>query len=393
MIKSLIMKNKIILALMLSALCFTSCSRETSGVETPSVLPPVTKESYEYKFSRNGLSTVDLETGKEMIDLFYLLDNGMKIASSQSRNYYERKGSVYALSMKDITAASSYYASKTALQTAVRNEIEVMFGELKAISDNSGLEAKKGQAGFIGYEEERRYVDAYGIETGQVLQKALMGVALLDQVLNQHLGEEVLGDAQLQKDNSNLVMVTGKRYTALEHHWDRAYAYMGRENSKFTPLFIANYLEKETKDMPFLAGIDERVYTAFYKGRKAVVDKDYTEMKKQAAIIRGELNKLLAARAIYYLKKGIPDLREDVRNAFHGLSEAYGFIYALNVARKEDGSSYLSPAEINRILAEFRGEHGFWEVDRLAADESTKGSLLNLSKQIADKFGFKVNEV
>ncbi|MCD5968391.1 DUF4856 domain-containing protein, partial [Riemerella anatipestifer] len=84
------MKNKIILALMLSALCFTSCSRETSGVETPSVLPPVTKESYEYKFSRNGLSTVDLETGKEMIDLFYLLDNGMKIASSQSRNYYER---------------------------------------------------------------------------------------------------------------------------------------------------------------------------------------------------------------------------------------------------------------------------------------------------------------
>lgn len=142
-----------------------------------------------------------------------------------------------------------------------------------------------------------------------------------------------------------------------------------------------------------MAGIDERVYTAFYKGRKAVVDKDYTEMKKQAAIIRGELNKLLAARAIYYLKKGIPDLREDVRNAFHGLSEAYGFIYALNAARKEDGSSYLSPAEINQILAEFRGEHGFWEVDRLAADESTKGSLLNLSKQIADKFGFKVNEI
>ncbi|WP_018676283.1 DUF4856 domain-containing protein [Riemerella columbina] len=387
------MKKRLILTLMLSTLALTSCSRDGGGGDNGGgTNPPVVNESYDYKFSRDGFSTVDFKEGEALINLFYKLDNGLKSASRFSKNYYQEKG-VYGKSLDDITATSiGYYLKNTTLKTEVKQDIDHYFEDLVLIA-NANQEAKKGIAGWIGYDEERRYVNGYGEETGQVLQKALMGVALLDRINNHHLSSEILNDAKLQKDNSNIVLVSGKKYTELEHHWDMAFAYLGKENSLYKPLFIANYLEKETKDMLFLRGVDERVYKAYYKGRKAVVSQNYDEMKNQAEIINKELGTLFAARAIYYLKKALPDMKEDARNAFHGLSEAQGFIYALNSIRKADGTPYLSHAEVQQLLTDLRGAGGFWDVDRLAASKNTKGSLLNISERIANKFGFKSEDI
>ncbi|SDD86729.1 DUF4856 domain-containing protein [Riemerella columbipharyngis] len=387
------MKNKIILALMLSSLSFISCSRGDGGSSSEPITPITVDESYKYEFSRNGFSTVDLNEGIEMINSFYQLDKSLKTAGITSLSKYQSLTS-YDKSMESITASSTgYYLKNSALRTKVLNDVRHLFDDLDMIRNAGGSEAEEGKAGFIGYDQEKRYVNEYGIETGAVLQKVLMGLALLDQISNDQLSNNVLDNSKLQNDNSNGVLVSGKKYTELEHHWDLAYSYLGKENFTQTPLFISNYMEKETIDMPFLKDIDKRVYKAFYLGRKAAVEKNYTEMKAQANVIKKELNTLFAARAIYYLKKGIPDLRENVKNAFHGLSEAYGFIYALNACRDTNGKQYVSYDEINQMLSDLKGERGFWDVDRLAADESTTGSLLNVSKRIADKFGFNVNDI
>lgn len=388
------MKNKLIISTLLSTLVLSSCSRGSSADEQPTsaVTPHTPPISYDYQFSREDISTVDLEEGKLLIDQFYWLDNRMKSSSSFSREKYQEKMH-FGKSIEDITAQSiGYYLKNETIKAQVKKDIDHYFEDLELIA-NANQEANKGIAGWIGYEEERRYVNSYGEETGQVLQKALMGLTLLDRINNHHLSDEVLNNVKLQKDNSGLVLVPGKKYTELEHHWDMAFAYLGKENSVFKPLFIANYLEKETKDMPFLKGIDERVYKAYFLGRKAIAEKNYTEMNQQAAIIKKELNTLFAARAIYYLKKAIPDLKEDPRNAFHGLSEAYGFIYALNATLKNDNTPYLNHSEIQQLLSDLRGTDGFWEIDRLAADSKTKGSLLYTAQTIATAYGFNLNEI
>lgn len=383
------MKNKIILALVLSTLCFSSCSSDrestTTSVSPSTPNPPVTSESFDYQFTRNGSNTVDLQEGITLIDLFYSLDKGLKNANKFSKDYYTKKGN-FGKSVEDITAATS--ASQN---TKIKEDINKFFAQLKQLSDNVA-EAKEGQAGTIGYEEETRYVDAKGIEIAQVLQKTIMGMALLDQITNYHLSDQVLKNDKLLKENDNQTLVPNKKYTALEHHWDLAYAYLGKHNATYNPLFIANYLKKETRGMKFLTDIDTKVYKAFYLGRKAATEKNYSEMRAQADIIRKELNTLFAARAIYYLKTAINDLKEDPRNAFHGLSEAYGFLYALNAA-KTNNQPYVSYDEIQVLISDLTAGKGFWEIDRLAADQSTKGSLLNISKRIADKFGFNVNEI
>jgi hypothetical protein len=121
-----------------------------------------------------------------------------------------------------------------------------------------------------------------------------------------------------------------------------------------------------------------------------VVAGDFETRDEQANIIRAEISKVIAVRAVYYLQSGKRYLHGSNQNTgggFHALSEGYGFIYSLQFTRVPNSDSpYFTPAEVTTILDKLMGdgENGLWDV--------TPETLDQLSDQIADAFEFTVQE-
>ena len=133
-------------------------------------------------------------------------------------------------------------------------------------------------------------------------------------------------------------------------------------------------------------GIATNIYNAFKLGRAAIVAKDYTVRDQQAQIIRAEISKIPAVRAVYYLQSTKTSLAaNDPARAFHALSEGFGFIYSLQFTREPNTQeAYFNNTEVNAFLAQLTTGNGFWEV--------TPATLDSLSQTIADRFGFTVAE-
>src|SRR5690606_16502464 len=101
-------------------------------------------------------------------------------------------------------------------------------------------------------------------------------------------------------------------------------------------------------------------------------------------IIRENLSKVIAVRAIYYLQSGKKKLAEDkFGSAFHDISEGYGFIYSLRFTNNSDtGMPYLSKAKIDEYKEQLLSDNGFWDV--------TPDTLDSISEEIANAFGITV---
>ncbi len=106
-------------------------------------------------------------------------------------------------------------------------------------------------------------------------------------------------------------------------------------------------------------------------------------------IIKSELAKVAAVRAVFYLMEGKSKLTQDKGiKAFHALSEGYGFIMALRFTNKHGTNApFVSKSEIDAILTELTaGKNGFYDVDYLNV------KLDGLAQKIASKFGFTVEQ-
>lgn len=115
----------------------------------------------------------------------------------------------------------------------------------------------------------------------------------------------------LEADNQ--AVMEGGNSTAMEHYWDIAWGYLGSINAdpdRISPLFLANYIEKEAVGMKGLENINVAVYHAFQAGRKAIVGNRTDEVRKQVGEIRGLLSKMLVLRTMFYLNESSKILRQ-----------------------------------------------------------------------------------
>jgi hypothetical protein len=247
-------------------------------------------------------------------------------------------------------------------------------------------DASAGIAGKLTDATRSIHVNAKGHEIDQTFVKGLIGGMTLDQIVNNYLQSCQLESGSRKDDNTNGVLSSGKNYTDMEHKWDEAFGYLyGQEedakradlgsapNGKGTTL---NKYFKKVNDSN-QPGIAEIVYNAFKKGRAAIVAGDYQVRDAQANIIQIHLSKVIGYKAVDYLNGYMSKMAAgNTADAFHALSEGYGFIMSLQFTNNGSNVPYFTKAEADAMLAKI---DDFWTVQ-----DSDLTSMVN---DIKSKFG------
>ncbi len=391
--------NKYILgSLSLALFTFTSCSDDDTIIEEPGLIVPET-----YTFERNGTTTVDFEGQSSRLLMLQEMGNYIKDQAAVSAivdvtvldNMYANTNNPFSTTelnasgkqLRNKTAASKDYfvnlggGGSIVEQAEVRSYFETQFDDANAASQ--GAAASANVAGYYVDGSSTRLFAANGLEPQQVLLKGMMGACFMDQIVNNYLSSAVLDESTSKEDNTNKVLVSGYNYTNMEHKWDEAYGYIyGAGGGKYWD----SYINQVDADADF-SSIKENIEVAFRKGRAAIVANNYSVRDEQIAIIKSNLAKVPAVRAVYYLKNGKSKLITDNgAKAFHAISEAYGFIMSLRYTNNpETNAPYFTKTEVDALLAELTdGTNGLWDVDYLNIH------LDSIAIEIATRFGFTV---
>lgn len=370
--KTLVRQLKLnFLAPAITILIFASCEKEEA---LPNLRASISyskiSDTTPYKslfVSNSGDSTVDLKSGNDRLKMFQAVNyylgeairNNKNLDGSVLKNMFSNSGNPFTdISPLNITGAAlnssgvqlrNITAASTTESETARIRLEALFGDMATVSKSVGITAKKGTAGQLG----NYLVDAQGVETAQVIQKSLIGAMQLDYISN------VLLNTGLNADNYTLV--SGKTYTQLEHNWDEAYGLL-----TLNPIFLAGSTDatRGTSESFLGSYVWEynktgyaKIYTAFLKGRVAIVNNDKTELKTQATLIRTEMEKALAASAVGYLGKWKTGTTDASRA--HAIGEGLGFIYSLRYCTQFDANAKFSDDILNALVTPTTG---FWDL-------------------------------
>ena len=363
--------------LFIAALGLASCSKD--DVVTPTT--PALRAKIDYATltatspyttsfkDAGGTVTVDLGAAATRLDMFTELNSYMATVAvatpaapatldlARLRNLYANTNAPFAnaalntlgVQLRDKTGASFSDANAA----TVRNYIDGQLANLATASQSVNQPATPGTAGRVG----RYLVDARGFEPNQVVQKALIGALLLDQI-----GNVLLSSNSLAADNGKVV--AGKLYSEREHNWDMAYGYLTSNTIMTTDIaltprerFLAGYLNE--KNGPASPG----VYLALLKGRAAIVNNDEATLKTQADLIRTELERTIAKSAVSYLANW--KAAADPAIKAHALGEGIGFIYSLRFCTKAGADAAWADTVLNGLTS---GTQGGWSLTNAQAD-------------------------
>lgn len=387
----------------LSSLALVSCSsddNENTIVTPPSVATPTT-----YSFERNESSTISYSGQTTRIAMAEalvtaLLDNtttettldGMFAHIENATDFEDTALNASNKSIRSkIAASSDFFSANTTDAATIKNQFDDWIAA--QVSQVFPIWNDLATAGTAGQLQEAgggatRYINAKGLELNQAIAKSLIGALMADQILNNYLSTAVLDAGDNRANNDNKVLEEGKNYTSMEHKWDEAFGYLyGAEIDAEAPLlaadsFLSKYLSRVEDDTDF-QGIATTIYDAFKLGRAAILANDYTVRDEQAEIIRAEISKVIAIRAVYYLQQGKTKLGSDTAAAFHDLSEGFGFIYSLQFTRIPNTTvPYFTKSEVDGFLDQLMADDGFWDVDATILDQ--------ISTTIAAEFSFTV---
>ena len=360
------MHKKLVLSLAAATLLFASCKKDPVEPVTPPTPMEIPYDgltsttSYITTFKGDdGNTSVDFSGQSTRIAMLKELDAHMKswttgtVDANKLKNMFANTNSPFANA--DLNAATDKtIISKTAVSfSAVDAETErnrfKSFFDAQATASLSRLDsAYEGHAGKLG----NYLVNEKGFEYAQFVQKGMMGALMLDQISNVYLGTD-----KQAADNS--VIVSGKNYTQLEHHWDEAYGYL-TSNAYFPmkdPNDATKWLESFLGSYVRQVGDPTLVYMAFLKGRAAIVNKDDATRNAQIEYIRTTLEKAVATICISYLNKANDATTNAAR--FHALSEATGFLYSLRFAY----NAKVNATKSNQLMDQLMNKPGgFWDL-------------------------------
>ncbi|GGH20019.1 DUF4856 domain-containing protein [Dyadobacter endophyticus] len=334
-----------------------------------------------------GDTTADLKSGTDRYRMFQALNYYLGSAVRDSatldatvmKNMFANSGNPFkdikagavVVNGNDLNASGVQLRNLTASSRANaetdRKLLEGYFNEMAESSKSVKQTAAKGKAGKLG----TYLVTANGIEIAQIIQKGLIGALQLDYIGN------VVMDKGLEADNKTLV--SGKKYTALEHNWDEAFGLLtpnpiflegatdAAKGAKATESFLGSYLWEYNK------ASYAKIHTAFVKGRVAIVNNDKTELKTQATFIRTEMEKAIASAALGYLAKWKSGTTDAARA--HAIGEGLGFIYSLRYCTINGADSDFSDAILLALIGP-GSPNQFWDLtnDKVnaASDAITK---------------------
>jgi hypothetical protein len=321
---------------------------------------------------QTGASTVDLSQGRARLSMIRAMDTYMKTVTPAGstvvldgtvlKNMFANTGSPFSdaalntsgLAVRSVTGLSATDPEK------VRKRLDDHFVAIAEASKSVQLTAAEGKAGKLG----TYLVDAKGIELGQVIAKSFIGAFQLD-----YIAQTLFSDQSLNADNSKVV--SGKKYTQLEHNWDEAYGILtlnARYGMNATPTsnggesFLGSYVWEYNKE-----GF-AKLHPAFLKGRAAIVNNDKTVLKEQALLIRTEFEKAIAAAARGYLDKWKTAGTNDAARA-HAFGEGAGFIYSLRFCKVNGADDAFSDGLLNDLVDS--DPKGFWGLTNAKVDAAS----------------------
>ncbi len=373
---------------------FACDKREGITVDSAFMRPLLPEPTY--KFSRHGRSSVDLLsiklTNQSLTTLYSSYTKEARLSSEEvyaDFEHYYKDGFYAGYAPYTYIAVSPRFKEK---REAILQDFQAFIEATKALSgfEKNAFQVRntpisKGHSGFIGLnigDSNIAFADDRGLVVAEVFRYGLMGSIFLDQLFNVHTAKAILENEELRRSHEDLVQIQGKNYTALEHHWDLAYGY-------FT------YWAKELQGdgQPLLRDRMQRINASLVQGRLDLFNYDYGALKGKVTIIREELSRALAVKAMYLLLgvNTLANLQEDAPNAFPFISQAIGMIYALQFTEKPDGTPYFTRKELKAMIDDLLVGEGLWDTERLLADKETKGSLYEIGERLGKPFGISTD--
>ena len=395
------------------AILFSSCSKEddvqyitetitetvvqyetetiTVEVQVPIVTTVQVEIPYSYEFARAGKSTVSYsgQTSRlNMADELYAALNTNTFTKAQMLEMFN-DGTGFA----DATLNSSgkKMGNKTAGSPLASATVKPLFDAMITdfadnVIPNWATDAANGQAGVLTDVTRTIHVNAKGHEIDQTFIKGIIGAMNVDQIINNYITPYQLDSGTRTSDNDNNTLSSGKDYTDMEHKWDEGFGYLYGQEADATRLDLGvsptgngttlnKYFKKINTSNQ--AGIGIKVFDAFRKGRAFIVAKQYDKRDQQAKIIKEELSKVIAYKAVDYINGYMSKIEAGNKaDAFHALSEAYGFVMSLQFTNDGTDSAYFSNSEVNGFLTLM---DNFWTVQN--------SDLESIRDQVKAKFG------
>lgn len=197
--------------------------------------------------------------------------------------------------------------------TTERNLIEGYLNA-HASASQSVSPGNNGTAGVVQVGTVKYLFNANGQEYVQLVEKGLFGSLIYYQIAAVYLGDDKMGTQVAAADR--------------QHHWDEAFGYFGVPTDFPANTTGTKFIGKYCNDRNALLGTNAAIMNAYLKGRAALNNDDEAAVTEQIAIIRENIEKVLAGTAIHYINEALANVGNDaVRN--HTLSEALAFARAL----------------------------------------------------------------
>ena len=386
------------LLLLLLTVAFVSCDDD----DTVDTMPEPWTAPETYTFERDGLSTISfggqttrLSQSNELYDALNSTDATVESLTLMFAGGSDGKSAGFTDT--SLNGTSKLIRSKTSASAIAGS------GAVKELFDNwiteyvtdvipnvkTATDASVGQAGIYG----KYAFNAKGHEIDQLFFKGLIGAFTLDQIINNYIDAAYLESYKADND-ADVISGSSAPYTTMEHKWDEGFGYLyGHVNDGVaedlavagtTPSGSGNLLMKYFKKVNDSDSKDPEialdVYNAFKMGRAAIVNRDYTVMEAQSTILKQKLSTVIGHYALNYLSGAIADIGTNVGDArldaFHGLSEGYGFILSLQFTNDGTDSPYFTKAEVDNYLSQI---DNFYNVET--------ATLQTIHDEIKSRFG------
>ncbi len=245
-------------------------------------------------------------------------------------------------------------------------ELNLWVGELNEVNkyDHKATEGKSGKLG-------KRYINAKGVETVQLIKKGLIGALQLNNFnfsLKEGIGAQ---DANARKTalDKAVKFLLGSTEPKTKDEFKE-------EGNAFGKYMMSVAKSDKYKD------IDKDIYKTIQTAYDNANDLKSPKYVNTLVELNKKVTTVVAFRAVHYIAEYTEKIREDFDGGnVHELSEGLGFAYSLRFAYK-GGGYYLTPEQATAFA-----QVNLWNE---AKDKSGSSFLDKQAKEIAKMFGFTV---
>lgn len=270
----------------------------------------------------------------------------------------------------------TYDASKQLKGKTFSSEQAVFDALLEELADasKSVVSGSAGTAGVVvSLDGNSKYLlGGDGLDHAQIVEKGLMGACFYYQATSVYLGAD-----RMNVDNETIEPGEG---TAMEHHWDECFGYLGAPIDFPTNTDGLLYWGRYSNLRDAVIGCNQPLMDALLKGRAAISNKDLNTRDEAIAEVRQWWESIAVASALHYLNESVENF-DDIALRGHALSEGIGFLYSLKF-NEERG---LTEAEINTMLTKIAGASTF---DQMDAYNTTVAKLEEVRDELAATYGW-----